>query len=541
MLGRLGRLPRSTRLALLLLLLGSTLVLGVALSQAPVGSRAEQRCFDIVSGMRLTGDWIVPRRDGLPWLNKPPLLYWLGTSLARTLGVDALSALRLVSLSAALGTLLLIVRWAEGRGAVRTGVLAAALFAAMAEVVARGREGTVEMTLCLLANACLFLYAEREFHPRARAREGCGALFALCLGAAILTKATSALLVVALPIALSSITRGRGATLFTRRAAGLLGLALALGFSWHVLLSVLVPGAFEVFTNAALLPLGVATEAQAVMRSATHYAPWYAPVGFLVRGAFPVSLLLPLVVWRGWRTRFWRADPELRFHALTVVSLLAAFMLLPQKRPHYLLPSFPSLALLSAHTVRDVLAERGRLARVLRGALAGWLQLLTLIGTLALLFWFGVVLRAPAALLAGVVLAALTVSLLGAHALVARNDVRLALLGLVAWWALLGVHAGSVDVWRERVRDGVLAEAADGGASAGRAVASEAGADAPSLADARRWARLRHEFPSLLAAFEPRTRADDERPRRGLDIGAPSPGAPLAGSDRIGIPVETPP
>jgi len=77
-----------------------------------------------------------------------------------------------------------------------------------------------------------------------------------------------------------------------------------------------------------------------------HYHPlfWYLPRFFGV--AAPAVVLLPWVVRDGWRSRFWRDVPVLRFAAASALALFVVWSIVPQKGRHYLLPILPLFALL---------------------------------------------------------------------------------------------------------------------------------------------------------------------------------------------------
>ncbi len=76
-----------TLLALLLLLLLAGL--------RPIAVPDEGRYGEVGRWMLVSGDWLTPRLDGLPFFHKPPLLYWLEAISMAIFGVSAL-ALRLV-------------------------------------------------------------------------------------------------------------------------------------------------------------------------------------------------------------------------------------------------------------------------------------------------------------------------------------------------------------------------------------------------------------------------------------------------------------
>src|SRR5574342_754431 len=78
--------------------------------------------------MAATGDLIVPRFNGEPRLNKPPLIYWLQAGSFSILGARETAA-RMPSLLAALATLGLVVWFGGGRLGAGTGGPAAAALA----------------------------------------------------------------------------------------------------------------------------------------------------------------------------------------------------------------------------------------------------------------------------------------------------------------------------------------------------------------------------------------------------------------------------
>ncbi|MBZ0225991.1 MAG: glycosyltransferase family 39 protein, partial [Comamonas sp.] len=67
----------------------------------PLSVPDEGRYAEISRWMLVSGDWLVPRLDGLPFFHKPPLLHWLQASSMAVLGVSPWAA-RLVPAAAAL-------------------------------------------------------------------------------------------------------------------------------------------------------------------------------------------------------------------------------------------------------------------------------------------------------------------------------------------------------------------------------------------------------------------------------------------------------
>ena len=55
----------------------------------PLSVPDEGRYADISRWMLVSGDWLVPRLNGLPFFHKPPLTYWLQAASMALLGVSA--------------------------------------------------------------------------------------------------------------------------------------------------------------------------------------------------------------------------------------------------------------------------------------------------------------------------------------------------------------------------------------------------------------------------------------------------------------------
>ena len=91
----------------------------------PLALPDEGRYGDIGRWMFLSGDWMTPRLNGIPFLHKPPLIYWLQASLFNLAGVHVWIA-RLVTAFHALLMLIGVyagLRYVKGEFLARRGVL----------------------------------------------------------------------------------------------------------------------------------------------------------------------------------------------------------------------------------------------------------------------------------------------------------------------------------------------------------------------------------------------------------------------------------
>jgi len=83
----------------------------------------------MIAEMARTGDWTLPRLNGAPYLEKPPLLHWTGALLCRLAGTVNEGLVRLPAALYGFGTLLLVWRLGRRLGLERAGLLAACLCA----------------------------------------------------------------------------------------------------------------------------------------------------------------------------------------------------------------------------------------------------------------------------------------------------------------------------------------------------------------------------------------------------------------------------
>lgn len=100
----------------------------------------------------LSGNWWHPTIGGLPWLEKPPLPFWLAAASGRLAGGFSPLSARLPSALAALGLVLGVATLAARRYGPAVGLLSGAVQATTAWTVMRGRLAEADVLLaCLVA------------------------------------------------------------------------------------------------------------------------------------------------------------------------------------------------------------------------------------------------------------------------------------------------------------------------------------------------------------------------------------------------------
>lgn len=290
------------------------------LAPRPFFSPDEAFYAQVAREMAETGDFVVPRFDGHPWLEKPPLVAWLLAGAFALVGWG-FPAAALLNTAATLAVVAIV-----GARARRVDGERAALFAAGAYLTMLGppaAAGTAltdpVLTLCTTAAIAAFL-ADRSV-----ATILCG----LFLGLGVLAKGPVAPLVVLPAIVVSAAgSPGHG----VRRALGAVGVAALVAAPWHVLLAMrgLWPEYESVFLGQHVLQRALVAERQG--------GPfwYYLPVLWLVAFPWGTQIVLAAARWRRWL-----GSPE----AASVAVTLVGFSLSATKLPHYLLPVLPWVAL----------------------------------------------------------------------------------------------------------------------------------------------------------------------------------------------------
>ncbi len=296
------------------------------------------------------GSWITPHLDGVPYFDKPPLLYWLMAGAFAWLGPSETAA-RLVSGVSAVAVAVLTALIGARIASARVGLTAGLMVAANLELFLFGR--MVKPDLLFVALILLALYGFVLAYLGGGRRPLL--LFYGSLGAVALAKDFLGALG---PLALVAIFLWLAREGRTWRhwvpARGIL-LLLAVALPWYLVVEAQHRG-FLWYTVVDNHLLNVSRQRvfpdEDVPLSALEF------LGVTAVGFFPWVLALPVAVWRA-LTRP-RETPEARLSmllAVWVVGVVGVFALSPFKLPHYGLPAFPAMALLTA-TVWDEAIER---------------------------------------------------------------------------------------------------------------------------------------------------------------------------------------
>jgi 4-amino-4-deoxy-L-arabinose transferase-like glycosyltransferase len=297
----------------------------------------ESRYAQIPREMLQRGDWIVPHLQGEPYLDKPPLFYWLVLGCYRLLGVSEVTARLVPALAVHLTILLTYLfghRWLGARGAF-AGALALSLAPAF---LSMGRLLILDGVLTLWTS--LALYAGFEAIRGNRMRRGWWLLASLACALGVLTKGPVALILLLIPLWLLAWLDPRCGRP-DRGAFLMLGAVVVLvNLPWYVAAALREPTFLHYFLWQ-----------HNILRFVAPFdhprGVWfYLPVVCL--GLLPATLLLvPFVrfLLSGKEQNASRRSPELGFLLLASGWCLLFFTLSGCKLPTYILPAFPPLAL----------------------------------------------------------------------------------------------------------------------------------------------------------------------------------------------------
>ncbi|MGO8763081.1 MAG: glycosyltransferase family 39 protein [Desulfobaccales bacterium] len=315
----------------------------------------EGRYAEIAREFFVRRDWLIPHLNLLPYLEKPPLVYWLTALGFKVLGYTETAA-RLPSAVSALGGVFLAYGLGRALWGPVAGVLGALVLASAAGYVALGRILTLDMTFALWLNLGIGLgYLALS---RGQARLWPWAYLALAL--AVLTKGPVALVLAGLAWGIwAMVSRGTWRPLVQPRSWLLLA---AITLPWFVYVQWRYPEFFRFFI--------LEQHFGRFLTPAIHPEPlsYYVPV--LLGLLLPWTWLLPWTVAAKGR---WR-DPDFRFLVIWAAVIVVFFSLSRGKLVPYILPALLPLALLVGHGLTG-LTGVGRLSfnsRLLKSSLVVW-------------------------------------------------------------------------------------------------------------------------------------------------------------------------
>ncbi len=318
------------------------LLLGLALLPVPLAKlpliRSEAMYALIPQEMLTAGQWLTPTLNGVPYLDKPPLLYWLTMLAYKFFGITELTA-RLPILLCALGEVWFTYRLGAILFGRRAGWLAGFVLLTSVGFFAHHLQILTDHLITLSLTASLF------FSLRWHDKPGWGRLvfFYLALTLGFLSKG---LIGLAFPLLISgalalAVRRPRLLHLLGQPLGWLL--LICLSVPWFLLVEAAHPGFLHhhFFNEQFLRFLG--------QRQPADITAFSVPAFWLFLGLWliPWTLLLPASLYRFCRAPAREVDKWKKWFPLLWAGLIMGFFTLSESRiEYYSLPALPALALI---------------------------------------------------------------------------------------------------------------------------------------------------------------------------------------------------
>ena len=336
----------------ILLFLFSLLMFLPGQMSIPPVDRDEARFVQASKQMIESGDYVDIRFQDAPRHKKPVGIYWLQTAAANWSGYSAEAPIWIYRLPSMLGATLavLLTFWA---GQVLVSRQATFLGAAMlAASLIPGVEAHLAKTDAVLfaaiiaALGCLarayLLEPNKHFGPPIMV------LFWVAMGIGILIKGPIILLVTGLTITALCIVDRKIGWLSSLRPLWGIPLLLLIILPWFVAIYQKTDGQFF------LASIGHDMLGKAVSGQESHGAPPGTYLLLLGLIYWPFAPYLILAVPNIWR---YRAQAQIKFLLAWAIPTWIIFEIFPTKLPHYVLPVFPALALLTAQVTLESISE----------------------------------------------------------------------------------------------------------------------------------------------------------------------------------------
>ena len=286
-----------------------------------------------IQEMVSSGNWLLPHLNGELYLTKPPLLYWLSSSLGFIWGVNEWT-LRLPSALAAIAVLIMVYRYALQQSGKWAALFAVQLLIANLGFAMLGRRAEIEMLLTAL---CVGSLLSALHYIQSQSSKNWIILSYLLLALALMTKGPLVILLVTLPLLIAAIysknphikavlLSGRGWLIF-----------LVVGLTWYAIVSWQL--GFDIWATIAKRDMLDKMQSESA-KPILSYLAWIAVDFMLLIGLFLVGV-------KEFFKQQFQQSRQLVLLAATILPLII-FSLFSNKHAKYLLPIYPLIAILLA-------------------------------------------------------------------------------------------------------------------------------------------------------------------------------------------------
>jgi 4-amino-4-deoxy-L-arabinose transferase-like glycosyltransferase len=324
----------------MLLCLICLIILFHGLGSAELFEPDEGRNAEKAREILLLSDWITPHQNFLPTLDKPILLYWLVALSFKIFGTAEWSA-RLPSVLSAVGCLFLVYRFARTEWGMWEALWSCLILVTSVEFLVLSRIVIFDMLLTLFTTWALLSFYAAQKTDRSRWTNVHWSMMYIAVGAATLVKGLVGLAIPGMVIFFYLLFSRKWFLLSQMKLAIGAIIYLAIVAPWYAWTELRNPGYLRYFF----------WEEHFVRYLTAHFSrthDWYYFFAVLGVGFLPWSLILPATIRSFWK----RLDNELNlFLVLWVILPFIFFSVSHSKLPHYILPIFPALGLLTGRAV----------------------------------------------------------------------------------------------------------------------------------------------------------------------------------------------
>lgn len=309
------------------------------LNVRPVATPDEARYGEISREMLVTGDFIVPRLNGLRYFEKPVLGYWLNAASMAMFGDNGF-AIRLPSALAvgltALTIFLMVQRFYRSD---RTAMLATLIYITFVGIYGVGTFCLLDSLLTVFLTSTLSCFFVARDSDTRRKRSVWLLLCGVFCGAAFLTKGFLAFVMPVLIVTPFLLWEKRWRELLTLPWFPLFG-AMVVALPWCIVIGLYEPDYWHYFFWKEHVQRFFSAD------SSMHVKPFWFLIPYFLIGALPWLLFVPVVLVR--LNRELLREPLIRFCLCWMILPLVFLSISSGKMLTYVLPCFPPLAVLLA-------------------------------------------------------------------------------------------------------------------------------------------------------------------------------------------------
>jgi 4-amino-4-deoxy-L-arabinose transferase-like glycosyltransferase len=330
------------------------------------GNEAVEAVF--IQQMVERGKLLFPAVNGGSPMYKPPLFHWTATALDHVVGWRKVTPFnfRMPAALYAVGGVALAMLFAYGVIGGDGAILAGLILLSAHQYIRLGRMGRVDIALTFFETLTLFgfwwwLEGLPEFGARSRSRAAMIYVAAIAMGLAVLSKGPVGALLPGLAILIFLLAEGRAGEVLGEIPAAAIALAVIIGASWYA--------AGYIGARHALLSRQLGSENFGRFFGALGSSPPWFYLGPLLFSSLPCSLLIPVALGAVFLMRGNAEQPEpngqsqdtaIKLLAIFWLATLVFFSIAAYKSRWYLLPLWPSAAVILAWWIKRIGAVYGR-------------------------------------------------------------------------------------------------------------------------------------------------------------------------------------